>query len=158
MLADYPGTLLIVSHDRDFLDRVATSVIAFEGNAKWTEYAGGLLRHGGAARLRRRRRADLGGEGEASAQAGRRAGCIQIAPAPHLRRPACPKTSPARIEALSTEIHRLEAALSDPDFYRRDPAAFAAAGKALETARVELAATEEEWLRLELLREEIEGG
>jgi ATP-binding cassette subfamily F protein uup len=41
MLADYPGTLLIVSHDRDFLDRVATSVIAFEGNAKWTEYAGG---------------------------------------------------------------------------------------------------------------------
>ena len=41
MLADYPGTLLIVSHDRDFLDRVATSVIAFEGNAKWVEYAGG---------------------------------------------------------------------------------------------------------------------
>ena len=41
MLADYPGTLLIVSHDRDFLDRVATSVVAFEGSAKWTEYAGG---------------------------------------------------------------------------------------------------------------------
>src|SRR5882724_10669198 len=41
MLSDYPGTLLIVSHDRDFLDRVATSVIAFEGNAKWVEYAGG---------------------------------------------------------------------------------------------------------------------
>jgi ATP-binding cassette subfamily F protein uup len=68
------------------------------------------------------------------------------------------KTSPARIAALNAEIHRLEAALSDPDFYRRDPAAFAAAGKALEIARAELATTEEGWLRLELLREEIEGG
>src|SRR5262249_60650641 len=41
MLAGYPGTLLLVSHDRDFLDRVATSLIAFEGNGRWIEYAGG---------------------------------------------------------------------------------------------------------------------
>jgi ABC transport system ATP-binding/permease protein len=41
MLADYPGTILLVSHDRDFLDRVATSVLMAEGNGKWTEYAGG---------------------------------------------------------------------------------------------------------------------
>jgi ATP-binding cassette subfamily F protein uup len=68
------------------------------------------------------------------------------------------KTSPARIEALGAEISLLEAALSDPGLYRRDPAAFTAASRALETARAELAATEEEWLRLELLREEIEGG
>src|SRR5262249_60642036 len=55
MLADYPGTLLVVSHDRDFLDRVATSVVAFEGNARWIEYAGGYSDmvaqrgHGGSA-------------------------------------------------------------------------------------------------------------
>ena len=41
MLADYPGTILLVSHDRDFLDRVATSVLMAEGDGKWTEYAGG---------------------------------------------------------------------------------------------------------------------
>src|SRR5690606_4470140 len=41
MLADYPGTVLLVSHDRDFLDRVATSIIAYEGPGQWTEYAGG---------------------------------------------------------------------------------------------------------------------
>jgi len=158
MLADYPGTLLIVSHDRDFLDRVATSVIAFEGNAKWTEYAGGYSdmvaqRGYGVGALR------------TSAAKARPAPKPVAAPAASKSRRRLTfadqhalKTSPVRIEALSTEIHRLEAALSDPDFYRRDPAAFAAAGKALETARVELAATEQEWLRLELLREEIEDG
>ncbi len=41
MLADYPGTVVVVSHDRDFLDRVATSVINAEGEGRWTEYAGG---------------------------------------------------------------------------------------------------------------------
>jgi ATP-binding cassette subfamily F protein uup len=158
MLADYPGTLLIVSHDRDFLDRVATSVVAFEGNGKWTEYAGGYS--------------------DMVAQRGYGVGALQMLPAKPKAAPkvvpvpptAKPrrrltfadqhalKMSPARIDALSAEIRRLEAALSDPDLYRRDPAAFAAAGKALEAARAALAATEEEWLRLELLREEIEGG
>jgi ATP-binding cassette subfamily F protein uup len=158
MLADYPGTLLIVSHDRDFLDRVATSAIAFEGNAKWTEYAGGY------SDMVAQRGYGVGALRAAAAKA-RPAPKPVAAPAASKSRRRLTfadqhalKTSPVRIEALSTEIHRLEAALSDPDFYRRDPAAFAAAGKALETARVELAATEEEWLRLELLREEIEGG
>jgi ATP-binding cassette subfamily F protein uup len=41
MLGDYQGTILLVSHDRDFLDRVATSILMFEGDGKWTEYAGG---------------------------------------------------------------------------------------------------------------------
>jgi len=157
MLADYPGTLLIVSHDRDVLDRVATSVIAFEGNAKWTEYAGGYS--------------------DMVAQRGHGVGALRTPakPKPAPRPTAAPtppksrrrltfadqhalKASPARIETLSAEIRRLETALSDPDFYSRDPAGFAAAGQALEAARAELAAAEEEWLRLELLREEIEGG
>ena len=50
MLAAYPGTLILVSHDRDFLDRTVTSVIAFKDEGRWFEYAGGLFRHGGAAR------------------------------------------------------------------------------------------------------------
>jgi ATP-binding cassette subfamily F protein uup len=158
MLADYPGTLLIVSHDRDFLDRVATSVVAFEGNAKWTEYAGGYSdmvaqRGYGVGTLQ---------ASVAKPRPAPKAAALPSAPKSR-RRPTFAdqhalKTSPARIEVLGVEIRRLEAALSDPDFYRRDPAAFTAAGEALETARAELAATEEEWLRLELLREEIEGG
>jgi len=157
MLADYPGTLLIVSHDRDFLDRVTTSVVAFEGNAKWTEYAGGYSdmvaqRGYGVAALR---------TSPAKPKPAPKPTAAPLAPKSRRRltfadRHAL-KTSPARMEALSAEIRRLEFALSDPVFYRRDPAAFAAAGQALETARAELATTEEEWLRLELLREEIEG-
>ena len=48
-LAEYAGTVLLVSHDRDFLDRVVTSVIAAEGDGRWIEYAGGYYRHAGAA-------------------------------------------------------------------------------------------------------------
>ena len=66
------------------------------------------------------------------------------------------KTSPARIETLTEEIRRLEHLLADPDFYARDRAGFAAAGAELANAQRELAAAEEEWLRLELLREEIQ--
>ena len=157
MLADYPGTLLIVSHDRDFLDRVATSVIAFEGNAKWTEYAGGYSdmvaqRGYGVGALQPEAKSKPAPKPAAAPSAAKSRRRLTYADQHAL------KTSPARIEALNAEIHRLEAALSDPDFYRRDPAAFAAAGKALEAARAELATTEEEWLRLELMREEIEGG
>jgi ATP-binding cassette subfamily F protein uup len=158
MIDDYPGTVLLVSHDRDFLDRTVSAVIVAEGGGRWNVYAGGYS--------------------DMVAQRGYGVGALRASPAKpkpapkSVAAPAAPKsrrrltfadqhtlkTSPARIEALSAEIHRLEATLSDPDFYRRDPAAFAAAGRALEAARAELAATEEEWLRLELLREEIESG
>ena len=66
MLADYPGTVIVVSHDRDFLDRVATSVLMAEGDGRFVEYAGGYQRYGGATR-RRREREGARGEGEAGA-------------------------------------------------------------------------------------------
>jgi ATP-binding cassette subfamily F protein uup len=157
MLAAYPGTLLLVSHERDFLDRVVTSVIAYEGDAKWVEYAGGYSDmvaqrgHGVGAR-----RAD-----KPVADAAR--------PAPAERRKAesrkrltftdqhALKTSPGRIEALNAEIGRLETVLADPNLYARDQAGFSAAVAALHAAQAELKTAEDEWLRLELLREEIEG-
>ncbi len=158
MLANYPGTLLLVSHDRDFLDRTVTSVVAFEGEGRWIEYAGGY--------------SDL------VAQRGHGTSALlqDKPPAPSVARPAPParrgpeprkrlsfaeqhalKTSPARIAALNEEIRRLEQLLADPDFYASDRAGFTAAGAALARAQGELAAAEEEWLRLELLREEIQG-
>ena len=57
MIADYPGTVILVSHDRDFLDRTVTSLLAAEGDGRWVEYAGGysdmLAQRGGRGRVRR---------------------------------------------------------------------------------------------------------
>jgi ATP-binding cassette subfamily F protein uup len=67
------------------------------------------------------------------------------------------ETLPARIAALQTEIGRLSVALADPDLYARDPARFTTTTQALGAAQEALAAAEEQWLTLEMLREEIEG-
>ena len=66
------------------------------------------------------------------------------------------KTLPGRIAALTKEVRRLEEKLADPDLYARDPSAFAGATAALATAQGALAQAEDEWLRIELLRESIE--
>jgi ATP-binding cassette subfamily F protein uup len=152
-LADYDGTVLLVSHDRDFLDRVATSVIAAEGDGRWVEYAGGysdMLSQRGSA---------LGRTVAASKPRGAEP---RARPATPARRMAYKdrhalETLPARIEELAAAVARWTETLADPDLYRRDPAGFSAAGQALEAARTDLAAAEERWLELEMLREALEG-
>jgi ATP-binding cassette subfamily F protein uup len=67
------------------------------------------------------------------------------------------KTAPGRIEALHDDVRRLEALLADASFYARDREGFAKAGAELAKIQQDLAAAEEEWLRLELLREEVQG-
>jgi len=156
MLASYPGTLILVSHDRDFLDRTVTSVLASEGEGQWIEYAGGY--------------SDM----MAQRAAGTNASPPLKLSAPKATRPAprraseprkrlsptqqhVLKTAPIRIEALYEEIRRLERLLADTGFYASDRQGFAAAGAELAKVQGELAAAEEEWLRLELLREETQG-
>jgi ATP-binding cassette subfamily F protein uup len=161
MLATYPGTLLLVSHDRDFLDRVVTSVVASDGDGVWTEYAGGY-----SDMVAQR------GHGIGARRAARAPRARPIAPRPATEPPRARaesrprltfadqhalKTLPARIEALRVETQRLEEILSDANLYRRDPNEFVIASTALAAVRSETARTEEEWLRAELLREEIEG-
>jgi ATP-binding cassette subfamily F protein uup len=157
MLTDYPGTLLLVSHDRDFLDRIATSVVAFEGEGRWQEYAGGYS--------------------DMVAQRGFGVTALGVAKpaapaAPRVPRPEperakarqkltfadqhALRTLPAQIEKLTAEIARLEASLTDPELYRRDPKKFASTGETLEKLRTQLSDAESEWLRIEMLREEIE--
>ncbi|HVQ11640.1 MAG TPA: ATP-binding cassette domain-containing protein [Methyloceanibacter sp.] len=162
MLASYPGTLLLVSHDRDFLDRTVTSVIAFEGEGRWIEYAGGY------SDMVAQRGHGVGALPQIKPQApspvglARSARAPRPAPSPEQRRRLSNaeqhalKTSPARIAALDAESRRLEHLLANPDFYARDREGFTAAGAELAKIQVELATAEEEWLRLELLREEIE--
>jgi ATP-binding cassette subfamily F protein uup len=158
MLAAYPGTVLLVSHDRDFLDRTVTSVVAFEGDGRWIEYAGGYSdmvaqRGHGVDAVR--------SDQKTISKARRTAASVTELPS---RKKLSPteqhvlKTSPGRIAALHDEVRRLEALLANPDFYARDRAGFEKTGAALAEAQDTLAELEEEWLNLELKREEMVGG
>ena len=155
LLADYPGTVLLVSHDRDFLDRVATSVVNSEGDGRWIDYAGGYS--------------------DMLAQRGRPV--TQVDDAPPARPRALPATTaataprklsfkdqhalqtlPTQIADLQVKIARQQTALADPGLYRRDPAEFERLTKSLGAAEAKLAQAEDRWLELELLRETLSGG
>jgi ATP-binding cassette subfamily F protein uup len=156
LVAEYAGTVLLVSHDRDFLDRTVTSVIAWEGEGRWQDYAGGYTDmvaqrgHGVQAR---------GPEPIAAAPAAPKADPMpRVAPAPRRRGLNAKeqhelKTLPARLDKLGAEIAALEARIADGGFYARDPAGFGQATAALATAQAALSAAEERWLELEAERE-----
>jgi ATP-binding cassette subfamily F protein uup len=148
----------VVSHDRDFLDRTVTAVIASEGGARWTEYAGGYS--------------------DMVAQRGAGVTARVVAPAPAEARNAATQTPasgasarrklsfkdkhaldtlPARINAIRGKMAKLKTTLNDPTLYARDPDKFAKTSDAFTKAEVELAMAEDEWLNLEILREEIGG-
>ena len=147
----------MVSHDRDFLDRVATSVIMAEGEGKWTEYAGGYSDmvaqrgQGVSARIV---------EKPAKAEKPKDAAPPPVQAAKRklsFKEKHALETLPKTIDKLEDEIKAINAALADPNFYTKDPAGFAAKSKALMDAEAKKAAAEEEWMTLELLREELEG-
>ena len=154
MLADYQGTILLVSHDRDFLDRVATSVLMAEGNGQWTEYAGGysdmVSQRGGGVEARKVKAAP-----EKSAPAA-------VPTPPQAQRKLSFKekhaleTLPTTMTKLQAEIARLERDFSDASLFSRNPKKFETTAKRLAAARTELAASEEHWLELEMKREELE--
>ncbi|HEY9163678.1 MAG TPA: ATP-binding cassette domain-containing protein [Magnetovibrio sp.] len=167
MLMDYKGTVLLVSHDRDFLDRVATSVLAFEGEGEgpgvWREYPGGYSDM-----------VDQRGRGvEAKAAQAAEAGKAKSkgAPTPAAAEPASvePKkklsfkdkyaleTLPTKMATLEADIARLQEVLADPNLFTSDPAKFNKAVEKLAFKQAELATAEEQWLELELLREDVEG-
>ncbi|WP_428483892.1 ABC-F family ATP-binding cassette domain-containing protein [Rhodopila sp.] len=150
-LADYAGTVLLVSHDRDFLDRVVTSVIATEGDGRWIEYAGGysdMLAQRGVSRA-----AEVAPSRARAGAAPVRAQSRKMS----FKDKHALETLPTRMTSLEREIARLNDIMADPDLYVRQPAVFAEATQALEAAQAGLAAAEEQWLALELRREELEG-
>ena len=154
VLDGYEGTLLLVSHDRDFLDRLVTSVVALEGDGRVVEHAGGFSDY-------ERRRKEAWPDDE------------KPAPRRKAATPGRPRRAAGKLgykearelEALPDEIARLEAAiagfeakLTDPGLYARDPQAFADASAELAAARDALAAAEERWLALEERREALAAG
>ncbi len=158
MLADYPGTVVLVSHDRDFLDRVVTSIIAPEspngGGGRWLEYAGGysdmLYQQGPAQAV----------EASATRNKQKQAARSKASTASKLsfKDKHALETLPGEIEDLGTEISALENTLADPNLFGRDPDAFNGASARHGSAIEELAKAEEDWLVLEMRREELEAG
>ena len=155
MLADYSGTVIVVSHDRDFLDRVATSILVADGDGRWIEYAGGH------SDMLKQRGCPLAPAREEAAK--------NIAPRdPEQRSQSTARrlsfnekhaleNLPAEMERLRAQKSKLQALLADPILYTKEPKRFAEATAAFTKAESELAEAEERWLQLEILREEVEG-
>ena len=159
MLGDYPGTVLLISHDRDFLDRLVSGVIVPEGDGRWTEYAGGysdMLAQRGA-------RPDARTSPNTNRRKPRQDSVSNIAAPPPLKRRMSFKdkhaleTLPKTIAGLQAEADALRTKLDDPEFYTRDRAGFERTTVALAKLQQDIAAAEQQWLELEILREELAG-
>jgi ATP-binding cassette subfamily F protein uup len=156
LLGDYAGTILLVSHDRDFLDRVATSVIVGDGDGRWVEYAGGY------SDMVAQRGYGLAGPVATPAatteRSGKQPATEKAAPKRKLgfNEKRALETLPVKIEKLRSDLKVLERKLTDGDLPAREPAAFMAATKAYGDLSNALASAEDEWLGLEILREELE--
>ncbi|MDO1558101.1 ABC-F family ATP-binding cassette domain-containing protein [Brevundimonas sp. 2R-24] len=149
LLADYDGTLILVSHDRDFVDRLATSTIALNGRGDVVETPGGwsdFVRQNPGFFAP----PPLGGEGDRLKGGG---GGKPQAPAPakklSYKDARRLEEAEAEMAALPADIAGLEERLSDPALYARDPAAFQRLTAELDAARARLARAEEDWLELE---------
>jgi ABC transport system ATP-binding/permease protein len=155
LLGEYSGTILIVSHDRDFLDRVATSVVVGEGDGRWLEYAGGYSDM--VAQRGYGLSGPLGSPIEATERRDKQPS-ERAAPKRKLgfNEKRALETLPGRIKKLRADLAALERKLADADFPAREPAAFASATKAYAELRDALTGAEDEWLGLEILREELE--
>jgi len=162
MLADYAGTVLLVSHDRDFLDRVASSVIVAEGDGAWGEYAGGY-----SDMLAQRKANPLfdgiseetksgSGTGISGAEIKKKKGAGRTRKMTFKDKHAL-EVLPGEIEKLELSIVAFETILADASFFTKDPDGFEKTMKGLGKAQAELATSEERWLELEAVREEIEG-
>jgi ABC transport system ATP-binding/permease protein len=158
LLADYEGTLILVSHDRDFIDRLATSTIGLDGRGNAVETPGGWQDFVSQ---------NPGFFGRATTTA--------ATPAPKTAPTPPPRPEPARaklsykdqrrlaeletlIAAAPGKIAKLESGLADPGLYGRDPAAFQRRSSELEALRTQLTSAEDEWLALEARREALETG
>jgi len=157
MLGDYAGTILLISHDRDFLDRVVNAVIVPEGGGRWAEYAGGYTD------MLAQRGEDIAREATGKPALSKPTK-IPAAPTPPSARRKLSfnekyalETLPGEIAALQEKIRAAQGLLADPNLYARDRKAFDEISARLVAAQAELAAAEDKWLELEILRETIDG-
>jgi ATP-binding cassette subfamily F protein uup len=158
MIAAYKGTVILVSHDRDFLDRTVTAVFQAEGDGRWIEYAGG---YSDMKAQQKTGVPKLAGDAAPDKLAA-------SAPNPPKEKPTAGTSKlsykhryrleklPDEITALEREIAQAETVLADAELFTKDPKKFETNAAMMETAKAALAAAEEEWLQLEMLREAAE--
>ena len=154
IVADYAGTVILVSHDRDFLDRTVTRTLAYEGDGKWQIYAGGysdlIAQRGSGVKARQDGKSD-------------RAKANKTTKSDEAQKPSPAKLSykhkfrleklPEEMAAIEVEIETLNTAMADPGLYAKDPERFQKTSDAVVAAHAKLAELEEEWLELEMMRE-----
>ena len=163
IVAGFPGTVILVSHDRDFLDRTVTSTIApavpDAPDGRWIEYAGGysdmLAQRKGA--IDERRKAEKAGErakpqeAAASAETAKGKGKLSY------KQKFALENLPKEMAKAEAEIAKREERMADPSLFSKDPTTFNRLAAEMEKFRDSLTKMEEEWLELEMLREELEG-
>ncbi len=169
LIANYPGTVLLVSHDRDFLDRTVTSVISPDGNGHWLEYAGGYSdmvaqrRDAAKAAASAGKPSDRGG---AKNGAGKSGGGSSGASGGGAGKGGSSKLSfkqkfalenlPKEIAKLEAAIAKAEAEIADPALFTKNPDRFAKLAAGIDRDRAALAKAEDDWLELEMVRAEAE--
>ncbi|KJF68117.1 ABC-F family ATP-binding cassette domain-containing protein [Rhizobium nepotum] len=163
IVAGFSGTVILVSHDRDFLDRTVTSTIAptnpDQPDGRWIEYAGGysdmMAQRKGAAEEKRKaekqEKAKAAPSASASQDPSKAKGKLSF------KQKFALENLPKEMEKTQGEIAKREERMADPNLFTRDPATFNMLAKEMTKLREKLETMEEEWLELEMLREEIEG-
>ncbi|CVI56968.1 MULTISPECIES: ABC-F family ATP-binding cassette domain-containing protein [Agrobacterium] len=163
IVAGFSGTVILVSHDRDFLDRTVTSTIApvnpDEPDGRWIEYAGGysdmMAQRKGAAEEKRKaekqEKAKAAPSASASQDPSKAKGKLSF------KQKFALENLPKEMEKAQGEIAKREQRMADPELFTKDPAAFNTLAQEMSKLRDKLEAMEEEWLELEMLREELEG-
>ncbi len=163
VVAGFPGTVILVSHDRDFLDRTVTSTIApavpDAPDGRWIEYAGGysdmlVQRKGAADERKRAEKAEKAKTPDATAPAAEAAkGKGKLS----FKQKFALENLPKEMAKAEAEIAKREQTMADPKLFTKDPATFNRLAAEMEKFRDSLVKMEEEWLELEMLREELEG-
>jgi len=163
IVAGFPGTVILVSHDRDFLDRTVTSTIApavpDAPDGRWIEYAGGysdmLAQRKGAVEERRKaeKAAERSKQQEAAASAETAKGRGKLS----YKQKFALENLPKEMAKAETEIAKREERMADLGLFTKDPTTFNRLAAEMEKLRDNLTKMEEEWLELEMLREELEG-
>lgn len=157
LIGDYKGTVILVSHDRDFLDRTVDRVLICEGQGRWQDYAGGysdmLAQRGqGLTALSDKMAAPAKRKTRQSPQPGTRKSRAKLS----FKDQHALDTLPDHMDQLQVRITELEMQMADPDLFTQNLVKFQTLADTLAQAQADLAAKEERWLELEMLRESLE--
>jgi len=152
VIADYTGTILIISHDRDFIDRTVTALLVFEGEGRIIPHAGGYSDY-----LSRRTRSEERKRTRPTKSAPKEKRSANRTARLSFKDKHALETLPGEIAGLEASIAKAEAKLADPDLFARNPDLFTLLAEQVRQERTLLGKLEDRWLEIELLRQEIDG-